>query len=182
MKGLLVKTLMIAVAAAGLAACSSTPNPADGGTAKPAASADPADAIGRYVTGEDNNFADLQGDPMKTSSPGYAYFGSTEPIPGTANCVVYVFKQTNQHFAHCDLNATSLPKATVAYQTWLGNIKDAEPYWHTIQVQPLPNGDVSATMFADTGEAHGIYLSVSKVDGAGYRVSATFAKMDALKS
>jgi len=169
------------------AACSSASSPGsdsspDGAKAGATASPDPSDAIQRYVTGEDNDFADLQGDPMHSSSPSYAYYGSTQPIPGTANCVVYVFKQSSSHFAHCDLAATTLAAAKTAYQTWLSNVKDAEPYWHAIEVQPLPAGDVAATMYADNREEHGIYVSVSKVGASSYRVSTTFAKMAALKS
>ncbi|MBV8333397.1 MAG: hypothetical protein JO192_11710, partial [Candidatus Eremiobacteraeota bacterium] len=166
----------------GCSATSSAASSSDGTSQPSGASADPSDAIQRYVTGEDNDFADLQGDPMHSSSPGYAYFGSTQPIPGTANCVVYVFKQSGSHFAHCDLAATTLAAAKTTYQTWLSNVKDAEPYWHAIEVQPLPAGDVAATMYADNREEHGIYVSVSKVGTSSYRVSATFAKMAALKS
>ena len=143
---------------------------------------DPTDAIQRYVAGEDNGFGDLQGDPMKTSSGDYTYYTTTDPIPGSANCVVYVVKSAQDHFARCDFASTNLSDAKSVYQTWLKNLQSAEPYWHTVTVDPLPNDDAAASVFTDNREDHGIYVELSKAGKTGYRVSTTDAKMSALRS
>ena len=173
--------VLFVLAALALAACGGNSGTGTAATNDPAATAtsDPTDGIQRYVAGEDNNFADLQGDPTKSSSA-YSYYATTLPLPGSANCLVYVYKTAEQHFLTCTFSANSLNDARTLFRDWVANVKSAEPYWHSIEVSPLPQGDVTATLLADTREQHAIFLTVVK-SGQQYRVTTTFGKMDELR-
>lgn len=176
-----------AVALFGFTACSNaTSNKIEKiaqNAAQPAGpSPDPTSVIQRYVAAEDNDFGDLQGDPVNRSSGDYDYFGATQSIPGASNCVVYIYKKSNDHFANCDFNAANLAKAKALYQAWMNNVQSAEPYWKTIEVTSLPNGDVAATLFSDSKEQHGVYVSIAKDAQNRYRITMLFAKMATLRS
>ena len=159
--------------------CSGSPS-SQSAAVRAARSADPSDVLQRYVAAEDNDFADLQGDPTGQSR-GYHYYTVTQSVPAMKNCVVYTYESTKTSYASCDVDTKGLPSGKALYQTWQSDVQSAEPYWHAIAVQPLPSGDVAATMYADGKEQHAILLSLVKGSGATYRVTLTLAKMAALR-
>jgi len=176
-------TLLAAAISLGFAGCTSNAPASKGDqSAMSLSSQDQSSAIARYVAGEDNDFGDLQGDPVARSSGDYSYYETTFPIPGSSECDVYVEKKANDHFGDCDFNVTSLADAKTLYKTWVANVQSTEPSWKSIEVDPLPPDTLMAVLLSDTQEVHGCYVSLAKNDGKGYRVSTTFAKVSALKS
>ncbi|HTX60465.1 MAG TPA: hypothetical protein VMH02_12425 [Verrucomicrobiae bacterium] len=167
------RTILVALVAAALAGWG-----VRAAAQSPAPSA--ADAVHKYVAGEDNNFADLQGDPTGAQSDTFTYYQSSVQIPGASACVVYAVKKTGDRFGTCDFDAATEDDAKALFQTWLDNIKAAEPGWSVLQIT---NGQhLAQLLIEDPQKVHGIYLYAEKSDdGKSYRITTTFGTIAAIE-
>lgn len=149
-------------------------------TASPTAPTAVIGAIRTYVAAEDNNFADLQGDPTGNADPTFTYYQTSLQIPGASACVVYIVKQNLDHFATCDFDAATEKDARELFNAWVDRITASEPSWKMLHVK---NGNHLLQLIAEDPQGvHGIYLYTSKSDdGKSYRVTTTFATVAAIQ-
>jgi len=142
---------------------------------------DTSAAITRYVSAEDNDFADLKG-KLQRSNSSSAYFASLQALPGSNACVIYVNDDAGAHFGGCTFDAANLNDAGALYRRWLENVKSAVPQWRRIDLTRMPPGDVAATIFTDASQVHMIVVDIFNDPQLGYRVDTTFSKASVLRS
>jgi hypothetical protein len=148
------------------------------------ASASPAvtkAAIQKYIDGELNSFSGLAGE-VTTKGPNPTYYESALTLPGARACSIYVFEKDDHYFGTCNIDADTEASARTLYAAWTQNVLDAEPGWAAAAVNPLPKGDLVATVLRDPENVRAAYLYVSKLENGKYSVTITFATMAALRS
>lgn len=139
------------------------------------------DSITRYVAAEDNGFSDLRG-ALQRSSTSSSYYAARETLPGSSNCVVYVYAARDDRWGGCTFDAGTLNDAAILYHRWLHNVRSALPDWKSADVRRLPQGDLAGTIFSDSSQVHGVFVDIFGDPQTGYRVNATFAKISVLRS
>jgi hypothetical protein len=143
--------------------------------------ADPGPAIRRFAAGEDAKFSNVKGAFSHKDGP-MSYYASSLTLPGARACEVYAYEKSPYAFATCSFDAATEADARALYAVWTQNVLNALPGWKLAAVNPMPSGDIVATVARDAADVHGVYLYVDKTSSGNYRLTVTFGTIAAIAS